>query len=81
MFFKLGVHEKFCYINRKTPMLESLNYLKENPAQVFSWEYCKISKNNFFYRTPLMVASELQFTISNVKKYGLSCILLTPTKI
>ena len=48
-------------------MLESLYYLKENPAHVFSWEYCQISKNSFFYRTPLMAASELQSKISHVK--------------
>ena len=81
MFFKIGVPEKFCYINRKTPMSKSLYYLKENPARVFSWEYCKFSKNSFFYRTPLMVASEPQSNIRNVKRYGLSNILLTPTKI
>ena len=26
-------------------------------SQVFSCEFCKISKNNFFYRTPLVAAS------------------------
>ena len=31
---------------------------KETQAQVFSCEFCKISKNTFFYRTPLVVASE-----------------------
>ena len=28
------------------------------PAQVFSCEICKISKNNFSYRTPQVAASE-----------------------
>ena len=31
---------------------------KETLAQVFSCEFCKISKNTFFYRTPLVTASE-----------------------
>ena len=32
-------------------------YLKKTPTQVFFCEYCKIFKNNFFYRTPLAAAS------------------------
>ena len=28
-------------------------------AQVFSCEFCEISKNTFFHRTPLMAASEV----------------------
>ena len=35
------------------------NFIKiETLAQVFSCEYCEISKNIFFYRTPLVVAPE-----------------------
>ena len=30
---------------------------KEILAQVFSCEFCEISKNTFFYRTPLVAAS------------------------
>ena len=30
---------------------------KETLAQVFSCEFCKISKNTFFYKTPLVTAS------------------------
>ena len=30
---------------------------KETLAQVFSCEFCEISKNTFFYRTPLAAAS------------------------
>ena len=30
---------------------------KESLAQVFSCELCKIPKNSFFYRTPLVAAS------------------------
>ena len=31
--------------------------VKETPAQVFSCEFCEISKNTFSYRTSLVVAS------------------------
>ena len=30
---------------------------KETLAQVFSCEFCEISKNTFYYRTPLMAGS------------------------
>ena len=30
---------------------------KESLAQVFPCEFCEISKNTFFYRTPLVAAS------------------------
>ena len=33
-------------------------YLKKSLAQVFSCEFCGISKNTFSYRTPLVAASE-----------------------
>ena len=33
---------------------------------MFSCEYCKISKNSLFYRTPPVAASELKSNISNV---------------
>ena len=29
---------------------------KETLAQVFSYEFCDVSKNSFFYRTPLVAA-------------------------
>ena len=36
---------------------EARNFIKnETLAQVFSCEFCEISKNTFFYRTPLMAA-------------------------
>ena len=31
---------------------------KETLAQVFSCEFCEISKNTFFHRTPLAAASD-----------------------
>ena len=42
-------------------LIESRTYnfiKKETMAQVFSCEFCKISKSNFFYRTPLVTASD-----------------------
>ena len=32
--------------------------LKKSLAQRFSWEFCRISKNTFSYRTPLVAVSE-----------------------
>ena len=62
----------------KTPVLESLfdkiagpcNFIKkETLAQVVSCEFCKISKNNFIYRTPLVAASaNIYFKIYDVFK-------------
>ena len=41
-------------------MLEVCNFIeKESVAQVFSCEFCKISKNTFFYQTPPVAASPL----------------------
>ena len=37
---------------------------KETLAQVFSCEFCEISKNIFFYRTPPVAASECNLHIS-----------------
>ena len=48
---------------------------KETLAQVFSCESCEISKNTFFYRTPLVAASETFFngkplvSVNNKLKY------------
>ena len=41
-------------------LIESRTYnfiKKETMAQVFSCEFCKISKSNFFYRAPRLAAS------------------------
>ena len=41
---------------------EACNFIKkETLAQVFSCEFCEISKNTFFHRTPLVAASEQYF--------------------
>ena len=40
--------------------VEAYNFIKkETVAQVFSREFCEISKNTFFHRTPPVSASEL----------------------
>ena len=36
---------------------------KETLAQVFSCEFCEIFKTTFFYRTPLVAASVISFTV------------------
>ena len=36
---------------------------KETLAQVFSCEFCEISKNTFLHRTPLVVASAFQVEV------------------
>ena len=39
--------------------LEACNFIKnETLAQLFPCEFCEISKNTFFHRTPLMPASD-----------------------
>ena len=48
---------------------------KEALAQVFSYEFCEISKNTFFYRTPLVAASGI--CISQPLKYTNPKINLT----
>ena len=38
----------------------ALNFIsKETTTQVFPCEYCKISKNDFFYRTPPLPPSKV----------------------
>ena len=54
MFFKIGVLERFCKIDRKISVLKSLNKVadlkacKEVPTQVFPCEYYEIFKSTFF---------------------------------
>ena len=40
---------------------------KETLAQVFSCEFCKISKNTFFYRTPLVAAFKDYLSVLRTK--------------
>ena len=43
----------------KVAGLRSATLLKETLAQVLSYEFCYIFKNTFFYKTPLVAASEV----------------------
>ena len=60
MFFKIGVLKYFAIFTGKhrcwsllLVKLHAYNFIKkETPTQVFSYEYCKLFKNSFFYRTP-----------------------------
>ena len=50
----------------KKDICEKMNFYirssrSETLAQVFSCEFCKISKNTFFYRTPLVAASKTTY--------------------
>ena len=59
---------------------KACNFIKkETLAQVLSCEFCKISKNNFFYRTPLVAASET-FLLS-VKMWSIIISRKTPSKL
>ena len=51
--------------------------LKKTPTQVFSCEVCKIFKNTFSYRTPLVTASATPVVASEffLKKYYFTAIL------
>ena len=46
-------------------MIEAYNFIEtETLEQVFSCEFCEISKNTFFYRTPPVAASVFAKVIS-----------------
>ena len=56
VFGKKGVHRNFAKFTGKRP--QPCNFIKkETLAQVFFCEFCEISENTFFYRTPLVAAS------------------------
>ena len=48
----------------RVAFLMKLQAKKETLTQVFSCEFCEISKNNFFNRTPLVAASENRYQTS-----------------
>ena len=62
---------------------EACNFIKkETLAQVFSSEFCEVSKNTFSYGTPLVAASEMKwFWIwkhnTNWKKMNFKMILIS----
>ena len=46
---------------------ETCNFIKEETlAQVFSYEFCKIYKNAFYYRIPLVAVSAQQTCLEDV---------------
>ena len=52
------------------------HFWKESLAQVFSCEFCEISKNTFFYRTP-PVAASVHATFKNLDlKIEISYVLM-----
>ena len=57
VFCKKGVLENFTKFTGKH-LYQSLFFNKETLAQVFPSEFCEIFKNTYFYRIPLMAASE-----------------------
>ena len=62
---------------------EACNFIKkESLAQVFSCEFCEISKNTFFHRTPLVAASKnLSWLLSYHKEtLFLRGLILKPAK-
>ena len=55
---------------------QACNFIKRQAlAQVFSCEFCEISKNNFFHRTPLVAVSDL-FKLKNSYKKVVSLGIL-----
>ena len=53
VFCKKRCSQKFYKIHMKTPVPKACNFIKKQTlAQVFSREFCEISKNNFCYKTP-----------------------------
>ena len=49
VFCKERYSKKLCKIHRKTPGPKAYNFInKETLAEVFSCEFCEISKNTFF---------------------------------
>ena len=56
---------------------ETCNFIKnETLAQVFSWEFCEISKNTFSYRTfPSMFASLIGRNTTYKRSYSMQKVL------
>ena len=47
--------------------------MKETLAQVFSVEFCEISKNTFSYRTPLVATSKNLQIIQQCLRFDIFC--------
>ena len=88
VFYEKGVLRIFAKFTRKqlrqslffSKVAGACNFIKKEAlAQVFSCEFCEISKDAFFYRTPLVAASAFdsvraQFLLGNIS--GLLVIYL-----
>ena len=67
MFFLKRCSWKFHKIPRKTPVPEACNFIKkETLAQVFSCEFCDISKNTFFTEHLRTTASDCRSSHSQM---------------
>ena len=72
--------KRLCRSSRPDVFYAACNFIKkETLVQVFSCEFCEISKDAFFYRTPLVAASAFesvraQFLLGNIS--GLLVIYL-----
>ena len=49
------------FFNKVTGLIKQAIIKKESLVQVFSCEFCEISKSTFFYRTLLVAASVFRF--------------------
>ena len=61
--YRLDMHdawgERNANLHLKENFTQDCNFIKkETLAQLFSCEFCKISKNIFYYKTPLVAASD-----------------------
>ena len=56
---KKGVLRNFAKFTGKHLCLRPATLLKKSLAHVFSCEFCEFFKKNYFYRTPLMAASDI----------------------
>ena len=57
VFYSKRCTRKFCKIHRKTPVPGSLVQVSKSFYQVFSCEFCKISKNTFLTEHLLTITS------------------------
>ena len=60
---RCSVKKVFLEISQNSQENTRVFFTKETLTQVFSCEFCEISKNTFSYRTPLVAASEKSRTI------------------
>ena len=61
--------------SEKKVLLDCNFIKKEALAQTFSYEFCEISKNTFFHRTPLAAAS---VTLSPISKFKFFLFMALP---